>query len=172
MCKLCCPHCTLVSALERDKRDTWRERVRSFSLGARAGDSAEEMQVEPSEEAAEEMDVEPEGLEAPPATPLAASAASSTEHAQLVQRLEAQAQTRTRTLTLTRFARGRRSALTTSSAGGAAPTGAIAARLRRRSGAECYSRRRRPRAESRSSTARHHRRAWCHLRHLRIAPLL
>ena len=83
-----------------------------------------------------------------------------------------QTQTQTRTLTLTRFARGRRSALTTSSAGGAAPTGAIAARLRRRSGAECYSRRRRPRAESRSSTARPRRLAWRRLRNLRIAPLL
>ena len=45
------------------------------------------------------------------------------------------------------------------SAGGAAPTGATAARLRRRGGAECYSRRRRPRAESRSSTAGHRHRS-------------
>ena len=44
--------------------------------------------MDPSEEAVEGMHVEPEGLEAPPAAPLAASAASPTEHAQLVQRLQ------------------------------------------------------------------------------------
>ena len=68
--------------------------------------------------------------------------------------------------------RGRRFASTMSLVGGAAPTGATAARLRRRGGAKCYSRRCHPRAESRSSTVRHRRCVWCRLRNSRIAPLL